>query len=64
MFPVKNGLKQGDDLSPLFFNLALQCALRRVPVNWDGLKLNGTLHLTACADDVNILGGNIHTYIL
>ena len=27
----------------------------------DGLKLNGTHQLLAFADDVNMLGGNIHT---
>ena len=33
----------------------------RVQVNQDGLKLNGTHQLLAYADDVNILGGSIHT---
>jgi hypothetical protein len=29
-FPIKNGLKQGDALSPLLFNFALECANRKV----------------------------------
>jgi len=30
-------------------------------VNQDGLKLNGTHQILVYADDVNILGGSIHT---
>jgi len=32
MFPVRNGLKQGDALSPLLFNFALEYTIRRVHV--------------------------------
>jgi len=54
-------LKQGEALSPLLFSFDLEYALRRVQVSQDGLKLNGTHQLLAYANDVNILGGSMHT---
>ena len=61
IFPIRNGLKEGDALSPLLFNFALVYVIRRVQVNLDVLKLNGTHQLLAYADDVNILEGSVHT---
>jgi len=60
-FHVKNDLKQGDVLSPMLCSSALEYAIRRVLVKQDGLKLNGTHQLLVYANDVNILGGSVHT---
>jgi hypothetical protein len=48
-------------LSPLLFNSALEYTIRKVQVNQDGLKLNGTHQPLVYAYDVNILGGSVHT---
>jgi hypothetical protein len=59
-FPIKNGLKQGDALSPLIHYFALEYAIRRVQVNQEGLKLNSTHQLLVYAANVNILGRGVH----
>ena len=60
MFILKNGLKKGDALLPLFFNFALDYAIRRVRVNQDGMKLNRT-HQRLVYADVIILGRSTQT---
>jgi hypothetical protein len=60
-FPIQNGLKNGDALLPLLFNFALDYTIRRIRENQERLKFNGTHQHLAYADDVNIVGENIHT---
>jgi hypothetical protein len=52
-------LKQGEALSPLLFNFAAERVIKRVQINQDGFKLNGT-HQLLFYVDVNILGGSVY----
>jgi hypothetical protein len=58
MFPIKNALKQGYALTPLFFNTAF----RKVHIKTVSSKFNGTQQLLVYADD--ILGGSIYSYTI
>jgi hypothetical protein len=60
-FPIQNGLKQEDALSPLPLKFTLEYAIRKVHENQVGRKLNGTHQRLAYADDVNVLGDNMDT---
>ena len=60
MFPIRNSLKQGDAVSLLHLNFALEYAIKRVQVNKNGLKLNGTHQLLFYADDVKLLQTQSH----
>jgi cob(I)alamin adenosyltransferase len=60
-FPIQNGLKYVDALSPLLFNFMLEYAIRKVQENQVGLKLNATHQMLVYADDINLLEDNIDT---
>jgi hypothetical protein len=40
--PIRNGLKQGEALSPLLFNFILEYSIGKVKENLERLELNGT----------------------
>ena len=58
---VRNGLKQGEGSLSLLFNVALEYAIRSVQINRNVLKINSTLQLLVYANDINIVGGRVHT---
>jgi hypothetical protein len=61
-FPIQNGLKQGDALTPLLLNFGLKYVIRKLQENQVGTKLNGTHQLLVYVNDVNLSGYNICIY--
>jgi hypothetical protein len=60
-FRVQKDLKQGDTLLLFVLNFSLKYAIRKVQQNQEGFELNGICLLLMCADDVNMLDGNVNT---
>ena len=58
-FAMKNDLREGDALTSLPFNFALEYAIRKVKTNHKFLKLNGTYQVLIYADYVNLQGQSI-----
>jgi hypothetical protein len=54
-------VKQGDALTPLLFNFALEYVITMVLEYQVGLKLNRTHQLLVYADDVHLLRDNTDT---
>jgi len=61
VFPIRNGLKKRDALSPLLVNFVLEHGITKAQANHEGLKVNGTHQLLVYADDVNILRESVRT---
>lgn len=54
-FYTRNGLKQGDGLTPILFNIALEYVIRKLSVDDKGTMITKTTQIVAHADDINIL---------
>jgi hypothetical protein len=59
-FPIRNGLKQGDALSPLIFNFSLKYVIKELFENQFGDEI-GTHQPSVCAHFANPLGVNTDT---
>ena len=58
-FENKTGLKQGDPLSPMLFNLVLQKAIQSIKMVPSGIKIGKEqLNILAYADDIALIGKN------
>ena len=58
-FENKTGLKQGDPVSPILFNLALRKVIQSITMVPSGMKIgNEQLNILAYADDIALIGKN------
>jgi hypothetical protein len=52
---TRKGLKQGDGLASLIFNIVLEYIIRKSNINTDGTLIYKPIQIAAYADDVNIM---------
>jgi len=58
-FENKTGLKQGDQLSTILFNLALQKVIESIKVIPSGINIGkGQFNISAYAGDIAVIGKN------
>jgi hypothetical protein len=60
-FSIQNGVKQGDVLSSLLFNFALEYAIRKIQEYLEEMEVKGTYQFLFCAHGVNALGQNVNS---
>lgn len=60
-FEINSGLKQGDALSQLLFNLVLEKAVGAAEIKTELLTTKGPNLLLAYADDIDLIGDSIVT---
>jgi hypothetical protein len=60
-FEVKRGLKQGDGLAPLLFNIVLEYALRQLSVDVNSSLIYKSGQIFGYADDLNIMRRSMQT---
>lgn len=58
-FICRRGVRQGDGLACLLFNIALERAVRDAGIQRDGTIWNKMVQLLAYADDINIIGRTV-----
>jgi hypothetical protein len=58
---VKRGLKQGDGLAPLLFNIVLEYVIRQLPVDVNSSLIYKSGQIVGYADDINIMGKPMQT---
>ena len=58
-FEVSGGLKQGDSLSPMLFNIALEKAIRAAELTTEVFGIDGPRVLLAFADDIDVVGNTV-----
>jgi hypothetical protein len=61
LFEVKRGLKQGDGLAPLLFNIVLEYAIRQLSVDVNSSLICKSDQIVGYADDINIMGRSMQT---
>jgi hypothetical protein len=54
-FMIRQGLKQGDGLAPLLFNMALEYVIRKLPVAQNATLQYKSTQILGYADDIGIL---------